>query len=66
MQVFFAGQEFHFFPGATVHDLIGRLPDADRQACREGKAYVADRDGHEIGAGGALTPDATYFLRYRD
>lgn len=62
LTVWFENRSYRFFPGATVADLIGRLPEGVRQAIREGRALLTDRDGYEVGMEGALSPEAVYML----
>lgn len=53
---------YRFFPGATVRDLVGRLPVATRRELADGKALLTDRDGYEVAEEGALSPGAVYLL----
>lgn len=66
MRVFLDGLKLTFFPGATVRDLIGRLPEDERKALDEGEASVIDSDGHELGEGGALSDGARYYIKRED
>ncbi|MEB3330746.1 MAG: hypothetical protein VKQ33_16090 [Candidatus Sericytochromatia bacterium] len=52
--VWLDGVPHAFRLGAQVWMLVGRLSDPDRTAVGEGRAYIADAAGHELGSGGAL------------
>lgn len=65
MIVYLDGRAERFFPGATVRDLAGRLAPAEFEAWKNEDAYIADEDGYEVGAGGALSDGVRYSLRRR-
>ncbi|MBM3260631.1 MAG: hypothetical protein FJY99_12935 [Candidatus Sericytochromatia bacterium] len=60
--VWLEDRAYRFFPGATVRDLVGRLPAVTRRDLEDGKALLTDRDGYEVAEEGALSPGAVYTL----
>jgi hypothetical protein len=63
--VWLDGVAHGFRQGAQVWMLVDRLPEADRAAVATGRAYIADRAGHELGSGGGLSDGQRLVLAWR-
>jgi hypothetical protein len=63
--VWLDGVAYGFREGAQVWMLVDRLPEEVRAAVANGQACIADKAGHELGSGGALSDGQHLKLAWR-